>query len=375
MFVAIALYVVGFSIAAMPDDLRQNRHVILLQLIWIALCLLILSGVVAVFSRYDLPYLGSDRLVYEDSFAAAALGELPDFEPGFSLLTYAFAALTNSSVYFLFLFFVTTALYHILVAFMFKPKDWIVVYLFCLNYFVYFNATLNVIRQGLSAGLTCLAITYVMRRRQKMALFLILTATVFHSTAIFSLLIFLTRFSWLSVWRLSALILATFALSRVGVTELAFNLVLSATGYYPRHLLEYSSGLVSWRMYTGGVYRSDFLGFSLLPLVPYLLDQLKGRRSGYDVQFGRYEQVLRVYLTLLIPFAFFSYMLFSDRYLLQAWLLWPLLLCWPVLAAKKPRSIGVYVGKLAFAVMITTVPNLFDYTSHSTLLGLCKDIP
>jgi EpsG family len=373
MFLAVPLYLLGLAMAALPDDLREKRDLVMLQAAWIGICLAIMAAFVLVMPDYQLPGIGLDRLAYEEAYAGAAQGDSPEFEIGFVIITEVFAALTSSSdIYFLVLFLVTVALLHVLIAQLFQAKDWLIVYFFYFNYFVFFNGVLNLIRQSLAIGVACVAIACFLKDRWRMSCLLIVLATMLHSAAIFTFAIFLTRLTFLTVWRLVAIIFAVFALSLAGVTEVIFDTLVAVSGIYPKHLVEYSLGLWAWREYTGGVFRMDFLLFALLPLAPYLYISLKGHGAADKPQFTAFENFLRIYLTLLIPFSFFSYMMFSDRYILQAWFLLPIMICWPLLYVERTAGpIGSAV-RVALLLAVAVFPNVIDY--GTTLLRVCQEL-
>ena len=371
MFIAAALYLLGLAMALLPDDLRQKRELVVLQVAWIGICIAILGAFVLVLPDHQLAGIGSDRLAYEDAYAGAVHGDSPDLDIGFVIITEAMAALTTSSnLFFLLVFLATLALMHVLIAQLFEEKDWLIVYFFYFNYFVFFNGTMNLIRQSLAIGVACVAIACFMKDRWRMACLLIALAALFHSAAIFTFLIFLAGLRVLTVWRLVAIILAVFALSLAGVTEMAFDTLLAMTGTYPKHLIEYASGLWAWREYPGGVFRIDFLAFALLPLAPYLYFSLKGHAE--NPRFATFDKLMRVYLALLIPFCFFSYMMFSDRYILQVWLLLPMVICWPFLYIEKTTGPLTSAVRFALLLAVAVLPNIIDY--GASLLRVCQEL-
>lgn len=372
MFVALALQILGLTMASLPTDLRRQNGVLLLSVAWIAICLVVIAIFVVVLPEYYPVWLGKDRITYDAEYVGAVEGASPDFEIGFSLLTDLVASLTsNSAVYFILIFIANIALFHVLISYLFRPADWIIVYFFYFNYFAFFQATLNLIRQGLGIALSCVAIVCFLKNRLRLSSLLIILASLIHSASIFTFAIFLIRIRGVSVWWMVAAVFAVFALSIAGVTEFVFDGLLSLTGIYPKHLIEYTL-VSSWREYSGGIHRIDFLLFSLVPLIPYAYFNMMVDIDKESAKFNLYEKLMLMYVALVIPFGFFSYMTFSDRYLMQAWMLLPLMVIWPPLYMEEAPSRGTWAIRTVLLTLVAVLPNVTAY--EATLLRICREI-
>lgn len=374
MFLGLSLQLLGLTMASLPTEMRRQHGILLLSAAWIAICLGVIAAFVVVLPDHQPDWVGKDRIIYEYEYAGAVEGYTPDYEIAFSLLTDLIAWMSSSStVYFLLIFTATMAMMHVLVSYLFRPADWLIVYFFYFNYFAFYNGALNIIRQALGVALCLVATAYFLKDRRRIAGLLIILATLVHSACIFSFVIFVTRIRGASVWRLVAAVFIVFALSRAGVTEAIFDGVLDATGIYPTHLIEYTMGMWSWREYTGGIYRMDFLLFSLLPVLPYAAWHIKGGYARFGHAFAFYERMMKVYVALIIPFSFFSYMMFSDRYALQAWMMLPMALLWPFLYLndETPSRSG-WVCRTVILAFFAVVPNILAY--ETTLLRICREI-
>jgi hypothetical protein len=373
MFVALSLQFLGLAIASLPTQLRQQDGVILLSAAWIAICLAVTAAFIVVLPAHGLTWVGWDRLEYEAYYAGAVDGYSPDTEIAFSLLTDFVAALSaNSSIFFLIVFFGTVAMFHALVAYLFRLEDQIAVYFCYFNYFSFFAGTLNTIRQTLGIALFCIAIVYFLQDRLRSSCLLIVLASLIHSVCILSFVIFLARIPGATVWRLVAAVLAVFAMSLAGVTQTAFDGFINLTGIYPKHLIEYTSGEWAWREYSGGNYRVDFLVFSLLPLIPYAFFWWRADNYKALPAWVQYEKLMKLYITLIMPFAFFSYMMFSDRYSSLSWFILPILVIWPLLYMEKTPSRRMWAIRTILLTVVAIVPNAISY--EATLMRICWEI-
>lgn len=99
---------------------------------------------------------------------------------------------------------------------------------------------------------------------------------------------------------------------------------------------------------------------------------LKGHRVAENPRFATFDKLMRVYLALLIPFCFFSYMMFSDRYILQVWLLLPMVICWPFLYIEKTTGPLTSAVRFALLLAVAVLPNIIDY--GASLLRVCQEL-
>jgi hypothetical protein len=372
MLTAYALQMIGLVIASLPRELRRQHGVFLLAAAWVTLGFGIIAAFVIVLPEYyDPAWLGPDRFNYEAEYADAATGIYPDFEFGFALFTDLFARAGIAPVaYFLLIFVCNILMLHFVVSSLFRRTDWIIVYFFFFYYFIFFEATLNVIRQSLGIALCCIAIVYFLKQRLRLCCLLIILAACIHSACIFTFVIFLTLFRRLGVWSLTAVVIGVFALSAAGITEYVYNTFEDVTGLYIAHVEEYTNSAWAWEIYTGGVFRTDFLIFSLIPILPYAYFRIPGSKDRDDAAFVFYEKLMKVYVSLIIPFAFFSYMLFSDRYALTAWILLPMMILWPLLYLENRQEVRMWTMRVVL-VLIALSPNLI---TSATLLRISQEL-
>lgn len=194
----------------------------------------------------------------------------------------------------------------------------------------FLNAQVNVIRQGLSAPLTLLSAIYFLQRRNWAALVFGGVAMGMHySSALFLIFFPLLRVSKKSIYIFfAALVLAYIS----GLTEGAVRFFSDLFGL-PIYAFFQDYGADT--DYRRGV-RYDFLIFSLFPIALSSFMKFAFKSSLFT---SRIDSLERIYLLFLMPFLMVGWGGFSDRYLLNAWLFFPILIA--MVAARFISAKGV----------------------------------
>ena len=176
----------------------------------------------------------------------------------------------------------------------------------------FWNAELNVIRAGLSIPLFLTGALFLYQKKYFASLVFVLFAVLTHySSLLFVPLLYLLRVkekTLLIVYILLSLLYVT------GISQKIF-MIVSQKLYTIDYLTYYLKNALDERGYRAGV-RYDFWLFTTFFF--YMIYRIRNTSALSDFLF-------RIYMLLTVPFLFLGYINFSDRLLLAAWNVIPLL--------------------------------------------------
>lgn len=196
-----------------------------------------------------------------------------------------------------------------------KGAAFVLMFLALLVAFPFFLAMqINVLHQGVGAFFVALAAIQFYRRRFWPALGLIAAGTGFH----YSTLMYAAAMPLLLVKPsvLMSVFVGLLLMYVSGASEHVVRLISDASGV---PLYSIVAGYGAFAEYRVGI-RYDFVVFSLLPLGLTYLVYLFFPSS---IARKRMNGLCAIYAVLLVPFLFFGWASYSDRYALGAWLLMP----------------------------------------------------
>lgn len=358
MIIALLLYGSGFVLALAPDDVRLHIP----RIIWVTVVLSLIMTFVALddsitarsdFSNYSAMYTDIGKGFYRGNS-----------DPGFTAILSAasWIGLDFRIVHAL----IAGALYVSICLFtyrLFGKRDWFFVIILYMNFFSVFLLLFSAIRQSLASSILLVAIHYLMRRRYITYTAIVLCASVVHISSIFALIGVLTWHRFVTVQRCVIVLIVIFISSATGVNSAA------AFKVFPVFLIGYDK----WNYYQGGellatytgagTNRVDFLAFSIAPAILYVvLSGYKYRCGSWrHVRWDIYEHVTIMYLLWLLPFAFFAYMPFSDRFALVGWLLWPATISWSIFISGGESGSRDMVVRGGALVVLAMIPNIIQY--------------
>jgi hypothetical protein len=373
MIVAGALYLIGLALTLSSEPLRT--YYLPVSYLWLLLCF----GVVGMFilSGADIAdVLGisglGDRFTYTYRFAEMAQFKGASiFSLGFDLITLLVQQFTaNENVYFLAIFFATLILMHILVNYMYLPQEWAIVYFIYLNYFAFFYATMVTIRHGLAISIICCALKFFLQKKYKTTVVIIICATLIHSVTGFGFLIFFSLHRLATVPNLLICAIGLFGGAVLGINRFIADRFFAAADLVPERLMRLSDDPYFSKIYVHGIYRMDFLLFSMIPAVVYYILVAKILNTS-DKNMDQMARLVKIYLLLLMPFSFFSYLPFSDRFCLTAWMFLPVVVLWPLLQLNDATGIQQWPIRIAMMTAVL-VPNAAAY--GATLFSISRHV-
>lgn len=221
-----------------------------------------------------------------------------------------------------------------------------------ISLFFFGNMITNVIRQGLSISLVILALClYLKKEKKDFQFFLILIfASLFHYSTV-PILILLTFINiknikvktLLFIW---VAVAVAFLLKMQNIlTPFVHNPILSS------YMSDYA-----YRNYQGGIYRKDFLVFSLIWII-FGLSFYK--KFNYN---QKYSLILKSYIICNLYFLIFGFLPFSDRFAIYSWSLIPLLVWYPFSLIEKNRPLIIFAVCL-ISLIVGIITGSFDYLS------------
>lgn len=261
------------------------------------------------------------------------------FERGFMVFLWIGRKVFSSpDVFRVFVAIIFWLLIHKYISMVFEEKSRAYTLFLYFNFFYFWSFSTNVIRQGLAVGLLMVAVGLLLNDRPRSALVLICVATLFHSTAVMGLLIFLlNKLKWntrtiIIIWGLMAITFIT-GLNRSVVEKMLAPLWSS------RYLDLYTS-TSAMQIYGSSGNRLDFFVFSFFWVIWGIFAKkfMVGEDKIFDLLF-------QCYLGLNMIFLLFGFIAFSDRVAGYSWLLIPPLMAYPVWNSKsKYRKLQLVAG-------------------------------
>jgi len=226
----------------------------------------------------------------------------------------------------------------------YSHEYWQLIYLVVLIFLwspFFVSAHINAIRQGLASFFVYLALFAFILKHWKLFVVASIAAINFHHTALMYIAFFPLLLLTLNQVLLIVLVLSlSYA---IGFSEFftAWISNILNLGVYEK-ITNYQIKV----NYQGGI-RYDFMIFSLLMgLFPYFIF----RTLSTDKYQKGLTALLKIYFLLLIPFLFFGYANFSNRFLYTAWLFLPILAAGTLWSIKIWRDWGKYILYLMTAI-------------------------
>ncbi|MFE3977716.1 MULTISPECIES: EpsG family protein [unclassified Priestia] len=216
--------------------------------------------------------------------------------------------------------------------------------------FFFSNLITNIIRQGLSLSLIILAVClYVQKERKDFYFFLSLfCASLFHySTVPVALLL---TFINVKNTKIKTLLFIWFAFSisfLLKIPSIFSPLINDPT--LSRYMSDYASSI-----YEGGIYRKNFLIFSLFWIV---LSLIIYKKINFNL---KYSLLLKFYILTNLYFLMFGFIPFSDRFAIYSWCFIPLLVWYPLSLIKKNQSLIIFSICL-ISLIIGIITGSFSY--------------
>ncbi|MEB4860652.1 EpsG family protein [Priestia megaterium] len=214
------------------------------------------------------------------------------------------------------------------------------------------NMITNIIRQGLSISLIILAVClYINKEKKDIFFFLVLIcASLFHySTVPVALLLTFINIKNIKVKNLLLIWFALFIAFLLKIQNVfspfVNNPIISS------YMSDYAL-----RNYGGGIYRKDFLIFSLVWL---LLGLFLYKKFKFNL---KYSLILKFYIISNLYFLIFGFLPFSERFAIYSWSLIPLLVWYPLSLIEKSRPLIIF-GICLISLIIAIVTDSFYYLS------------
>jgi len=239
------------------------------------------------------------------------------FEPAFSILTVIISRFGDFQFFLIFLSIIQILLLLMVLSKFYSTKLVMLGGLTFLSYFVYFNLSINIIRQGIALPLIVLSVLHLCSENNKRAYFFALLACLFHYSSILIFISLILAKIFRSPRRYISLWVCVSILSALNFFELISTFVFDILGIsqqYAHILSDYAQS----RYVTG--FRIDFFLFSSLPFG--FIFFRKFFKIKYDERLIRLESI---YFILNSAFIAAFFIPFSDRIGVFSWILVPLM--------------------------------------------------
>lgn len=250
-----------------------------------------------------------------------------------------------------------------------QPRDLAAVLFLYMNFFAFYILIYHAVRSGLSMAFVLLAIAALLNGARIVSFLLIMIAATFHTASLFALLIFITAVPVLRVQHFFAINMGLFLSSILGLNEVLAGRLIA---YMP------SLAIGKYETYAGmsSAYyprlRLDFFLFTFAPLFVYCLIRWSRRRHAREEQDGKLHLFMQMYALLMIPFSFFAFMPFSDRFALFCWALWPLAITATLMYGVALPVIERALTRLVIIALLVGVANVLQY--KTTLVSVATEI-
>ncbi|MBY8029020.1 EpsG family protein [Vibrio fluvialis] len=205
----------------------------------------------------------------------------------------------------------------------------------------YLNATENIIRAGLCFPFILKSLLKFEKKKQGLFVFYALLAIGLHYSSIiflsFYIMFKLVSDKWLNYSLIFSIFLYAFSSTKSFLQMLGLDII--------NEVIDRVDNFVSYANYDSG-YRLDFLFFTLSGLLFY-------RFSIVIFKLNFNKEIENIYKIFTLPFLIVGFGSFSDRYLVNAWLLYPLLVSLPLSA-----YICIYPNKKLSDYLVYILPIL-----------------
>lgn len=227
---------------------------------------------------------------------------------------------------------------------------WLFVFL-CLFFTVispfFWNAQVNVLKAGLSIPLLLLGTVFLFQNRYIPFFLFSASAILSHTSTVFFLLFFLLVFidrKKLIVLYLIAIMFYVSGISEYIVTGAIHLIKNDVNNLFTRELIAYYLKYFTMETtYKEGV-RLDFLIFTVFFALVARYNAIPLKKGGSMLS----DYIFRAYLILSLPFLFLGFIPYSDRLLLPAWFMIPLILSNLSISKIKVENYFLFLSSLLF---------------------------
>ncbi|MDA7088505.1 EpsG family protein [Pseudomonas sp. SA3-5] len=276
------------------------------------------------------------------------------FEPLFKYLTYGIGLITDSHEwYFMIVFLIFNFFYLYFYSCVSDKNKWLegcfILIGLMLSSSWYVVATTNGLRQGLSLPILYLSILFFYKRRFIPSALFFLVSLGFHKAVILALPFFCL------VFLRPLFVFLAFIVSAVlyffGVTEVLVRVVsgLLSISLYD-DIANYSSGSNNWV----GFQAAFFLYTIFWACLFYF-----SRCHVKDLYLEGYIALWKFYCVLMMPYFFFGFGAYSNRYAFIGWLLLPVIQSFFIVSSRLDRKVKFLLGVIFF---------VFGFSSYLYLL-------
>lgn len=243
------------------------------------------------------------------------------YEFGFTLIMYLFSALSSTSAFVFVIPLIQSLVFLLIVNSIFKPKTSILVMYLFVTYFVSYNASINVLRQGIAMPIFVFAyVMYINKRYYWFVLFSLL-ATLFHNTVLIMFIPILIMHFRINIVTCAIVYLFSMLLSFLNLNEWLIRPLMDLSGVSDSYFYIVNDDSL-YDFYQVG-FRFDFLLFTALPLSLYFLIR---KIYGSDYFSNSTNQWFSFYIILGTVAQLLTFIPFVDRIYMYSWYLFPILL-------------------------------------------------
>jgi len=289
--------------------------------------------------------VGTDTVNYMNFFnSIERVVDVTRFELLFKYLAYGLGLLTNSyEVFFMVVFLLFNVLYLYFYYCATEPRirgeEFFILVGLMLSSSWYIVATTNGLRQGLSLPVLYLSLLFFSKKRFVVSALFFLVSLGFHKSSVLALPFFLLCFfrSWIVL--LSFLTGAFFYIT--GISELLVreaSSLLSMSLY--DDITDYQSESNNW---VG--FQAKFFLYTVFWGAGFYF--LRGYVRGCYLE--AYIKLWKFYCVLMMPYFFFAFGAYSNRYAFIGWLLLPILQTFFIVSSRLSRMVKLIFGLVFFS--------------------------
>jgi len=282
--------------------------------------------------------VGTDTANYIEYFIDAS-----GFEPLFKYLTYGVGLITGSvELYFMIVFLVFNFFYFYFYFCVSDKSDrsdgFFILVGLMLSSSWYIVATTNGLRQGLSLPILYLALLFFSKRKFILSGFFFVVSLGFHKSGVLALPFFFL------IFLRPRLVLFSFILcSFLYFSGVAEFLVRTVSGILSISLYDdiagYAPGSNNW---VG--FQANFFLYTVFWGVGFYILQ----RYVKDLYLESYITLWKFYCVLMMPYFFFGFGAYSNRYALIGWLFLPIIQAFFIISSKVNRKVKLMLGLMFF---------------------------
>lgn len=319
MQIIITFYVVisflTMALVLLSYKYEISKNVAVIYFLIVALFFTFSSGFKQVSAYSDM----SQYLSFLDSIRSSDYNnaiENSRFEFGFLILSWFFSLFDNNIVFLLGIPALQISILSIMLGFEFKWNIFIVVLFSYVSYFLTYNLSTNIIRQGLALPFCLIAIKCMVEKRYGKSILFILGASLFHNTAFILLLPLFFCLIRVKLKKCIFLWLICLIFSYFNLAEDFMRTILSPAGLTNMysHIIENQEAITIYKV----GFRFDFLVFGMIPIVLWCY-----LKFFYDKDIRGFECWLSIYLVLNSISLLMSFMPFNDRIASYSWYMIP----------------------------------------------------